>query len=209
LSGEYKGLHILTAFEAPYLHEQLVLSGQTTFKKNTSAVAGDNINRIIEMAAGLDKHAKDTQAEIDNLLEKISTGKAELQSPFPLQAEFDQLSLRSAELTHLLNEDANSSSNDEENIISEKQRRTNAIFDSQPNSICEKYFFDFAREHVHSDTDDWSTALDERAISFLFDKGFSKDTISETILKSSPSVPSKEDVLNMVEDRTRRAAASR
>ena len=60
---------------------------------------------------------------------------------------------------------------------------------------------------MNSSADDWSTSLDEKAISFLFDEGFSKDVISETIL--SPAVPSKEEVFNMVEERNRRAAASR
>ena len=104
------------------------------------------------MANWRTKYAQDTQNKIDNLLEKIATAKAELQAPFPLQEEFDRLSLRSYELTHL-----------------------------------------------HSD--DWSATLDEKAISFLFDKGFSKDTIIETILKASPTVLAKEDVFNMVEER--------
>lgn len=62
---------------------------------------------------------------------------------------------------------------------------------------------------MQSNSDDWSSTLDEKAISFLFDKGFSKDTITDTILKVSPAVPSKEDVSIMVEERNRRAAASR
>ena len=80
LSGEYKGLHI-------------------------------SITSIVSLKWRLDliNTLKDTQAKIDNLLEKIETSKTELQTPFQMQAEFDQLSLRSAELTHLLNEDANSS----------------------------------------------------------------------------------------------------
>ena len=209
LSGEYKGLHISTAFEPPFLHEELILDGQVSSRKNSSAVPGDNINRIIEMANWRTKYAQDKQNEIDNLHDKIATAKVELQTPFPLQEEFDQLSLRSAELTHLLNEDANSAERDKENLLSEKQRRMQAIFDSQPDSLCEKYFFDFARKNLNSSADDWSTTLDEKAISFLFDEGFSKDMISETILKSSPAVPSKEDVFHMVEERNRRAAASR
>ncbi len=209
LSGEYKGLHISTAFEPPFLHEELILDGQVSSRKNSSAVPGDNINRIIEMANWRTKYAQDKQNEIENLRDKIATAKVELQTPFPLQEEFDQLSLRSAELTHLLNEDANSAERDKENLLSEKQRRMQAIFDSQPDSLCEKYFFDFARKNLNSSADDWSTTLDEKAISFLFDEGFSKDMISETILKSSPAVPSKEDVFNMVEERNRRAAASR
>ena len=209
LSGEYKGLHISTAFEPPFLHEELILDGQVSSRKNSSAVPGDNINRIIEMANWRTKYAQDTQNEIDNLRDKITTAKVELQAPFPLQEEFDRLSLRSAELTHLLNEDANSSDRDEESLLTEKQRRIQAIFDSQPNSLCEKYFFAFAQENMQSNSDDWSSTLDEKAISFLFDKGFSKDTITDTILKVSPAVPSKEDVSIMVEERNRRAAASR
>ena len=209
LSGEYKGLHISTVFESPYLHEQIVLTGQTTLRKNSSAIAGDNINRIIEMATGREKYAKDTQTEIDDLRNKIENGKTELAAPFPQQAEFERLSLRSAELSHLLNEDVDSDERDKENLLSEKQRRMQAIFDSQPDSLCEKYFFDFARKNLNSSADDWLTSLDEKAISFLFDEGFSKDIITETILQSSPAVPSKEEVFNMVEERNRRAAASR
>ena len=67
----------------------------------------------------------------------------------------------------------------------------------------------FWRISNDSSADDWSTTLDEKAISFLFDEGFSKDMISETILKSSPAVPAKEDVFHMVKEWNRRAASSR
>ena len=59
LSGEYKGLHISTAFEQPFLHEELILDGNVSLRKNSSAVPGDNINRIIEMANARQKYAQD------------------------------------------------------------------------------------------------------------------------------------------------------
>ena len=209
LSGEYKGLHISTVFESPYLHEQIVLTGQTTLRKNSSAIAGDNINRIIEMATGRDKYAKDTQAEIDDLHSKIENGKTELAAPFPQQDEFERLSLRSAELSHLLNEDVDSDEKEKSNLNFEKQRRFNAIFNGESDSLCAKYFFSFVKKEIQSPDDDWSDICDKKAITFLLDEGFSKDNVSNTIIKFSPAVPSKEDVNSMLEECTSRAASSR
>ena len=209
LSGEYKGLHISTAFESPYLHEQIVLTGQTTLRKNTSAIAGDNINRIIEMANGRDKYAKDTQTEIDDLRNKIENGKIELAAPFPQQDEFERLSLRSAELSHLLNEDVDSAEKEKSNLNFEKQRRLDTIFNGESDSLCAKYFFAFVKKKIQSPDDNWSDICDKKAITFLLDEGFSKDNVSNTIIKFSPTVPSKEDVQNMLEECTSRAASSR
>ena len=118
-----------------------------------------------------------------------------------------QLSLRSAELTRLLNDDANSSENDRNDLELEKDHRLKTILHGEPDSLCEKYFFSFAKKHVDDAHNDWSDSLDQHAIKFLLDEGFPKDSISNTVLKFSPSVPSKENVHDMVEDCTRRAAS--
>ena len=162
------------------------------------------------MANSRTKAAVDKQAEIDLLQGKINTGIAELNSSFPQQDEFEQLSSRSAELSRLLNADLDDNSKrDEESLKSEKERRINYILDGYSDSLCEKTFFSFAKNRIDDKNSDWSATLDKSAITFLVDKGFPKDTISNTILKCSPSVPSKEDVYNMVEDCTRRAASCR
>ena len=81
LSGEFKGLHISTAFQRDFLHEELVLDGFYSSRKNSTSLPGDNINRIIEMANSREKAAVDKQAEIDILQGKINAGIAELDSP--------------------------------------------------------------------------------------------------------------------------------
>ena len=91
----------------------------------------------------------------------------------------------------------------------EKERRIELILNGEPDSLCEKSFFIFARKQLNDINDDWSESLDKNAILFLIDKGFPKASISNTIVKCSPAVPSKEDVCSMVEDCTRRAAACR
>ena len=209
LTGEYKGLHISTFFEHSYLHEELLLQGNITSRKNSTSVPSDNINRIIEMANGRKKSAASKQAEINELQAKIKSGNEELAVPFPQQEEFDKLSLRSAELTHLLNEDVNANERDNANMKFEKERRIELILNGEPDSLCEKSFFIFARKQLNDINDDWSESLDKNAILFLIDKGFPKASISNTIVKCSPAVPSKEDVCSMVEDCTRRAAACR
>ena len=210
LSGEYKGLHISTAFQRDFLHEELVLDGFYSSRKNSTSLPGDNINRIIEMADSRKKAALDKQAEIDFLQDKINTGIVELNSPFPQQDEFDQLSSRSSELSRLLNADLDDNSKrDEESLKSEKERRITNILDGFSDSLCEKTFFSFAKIRIVDIDSNWSATLDKSAITFLVDKGFPKDTISNTILKCSPSVPSKEDVYNMIEDCTRCAASCR
>lgn len=117
--------------------------------------------------------------------------------------------MRSAELTHLLNEDADANERDKANLQFEKERRIENILNGEPDSLCEKSFFFFAQKQLDSVNDDWSESLDENAITFLLDKGFPKDSISDTIVKCSPTVPSKEDVFNLVDSCTRRAASCR
>lgn len=164
----------------------LVNTKDCTSQKNTSATAGDNINRIIEMAVGLDKYAKDTQTKIENLQESIKTGEAELAAPFPQQVEFERLSLRSSELTHLLNEDANSSENEKVNLQTEQQRRIQYILNNEPETSCEKAFFIFAKKQISENI--WTESLDKVAITSLLDEGFSKDNVSRTILKYNPKM---------------------
>lgn len=81
----------------------------------------------------------------------------------------------------------------------------NAIFNGESDSLCAKYFFSFAKKEIQSPNDDWSESLDKKAITFLLDEGFSKDNVSNTIIKFSPAVPSKEDVHNILEECTSRA----
>ncbi len=168
LSGEYKGLHISTFFARSYLHEEILLQGNTTSRKNSTSVPADNINRIIEMANGRKKTAEDKQAEIDALYAKIQAGNKELAVPFPQQEEFDKLSLRSAELICLLNEDVDANEREKANMKVEKERRINSILNGEPNSLCEKSFFIFARKQLNN-VDDWSETLDKNAIS-LYNK---------------------------------------
>ncbi|MBR6013548.1 MAG: DEAD/DEAH box helicase family protein [Selenomonadaceae bacterium] len=209
LSGEYKGLHISTAFERTFLHEEILLEGNTTSRKNSTSVPGDNINRIIEMANSRKKSAEDKKTEIELLQNKIDNGTIELNSPFPQQEEFDQLSLRSTELTRLLNEDSEAVERDKTSLKIEKEHRIDIILNGEPDSPCTKSFFFFAQKKLGNSDNDWSDTLDKNAVSFLFDKGFSKDSITQTVVKFSPSVPSKEYVCDIVEDCTRRAASCR
>ena len=187
----------------------MILEGNYSTRKNATAVAGDNINRIIDMASGRTKLAEDRQKEIDTLHDKIKDSLEELSKPFPQQEEYEQLSMRSTELTNLLNEDANSTERDKADIEQEKKNRVENILNGESESMYEEKFFVFARKKLDNANDEWTQTLDETAIKFLFDEGFSKDAISETILKCSPAVPSKEEVYNMIEDCTHRAAACR
>ena len=209
LYGEYKGLSISSSFDQLFSHEEIILSGCISSRKNSSSVPGDNINRIIEMTNERKKYAEDKKAEIEHLQNKITSASEELSSPFPQQAEFDSLSSRSAELSHLLNQDSESSEREKANLIFEHDRRISSILDDTPDSLCDKSFFAFARKQINDVSSDWSHSLDINAISFLIDKGFSKDTISDTILKFSPAVPSKEEVYSMIEDCTCRATSCR
>lgn len=81
LSGEYKGLHISTNFNHDLGREELILEGSYSTRKNATAVAGDNINRIIDMASGRTKLAEDRQKEIDTLHDKIKDSVEELSKP--------------------------------------------------------------------------------------------------------------------------------
>ena len=209
LSGEYKGLHISTRFNHDYMKEELVLEGNISTHKNVTAIAGENINRIIEMANGRTNLAENKEQEIKNLRRKIRDGIAELSAPFPQQEEFEKLSLRLKELTNLLNEDANSIEKDKADIELEKKNRIENIVNGESESMCEEKFFIFARKKFDNGNDEWSQKLDEKAIKFLIDEGFSKDIVLETILKCSPAAPSKEEVCHMVEDCTKRAASCR
>ena len=207
LYGEFKGLHFHTSFDRTYLREEILLEGKTTSRKFSSAIASDNINRIVEMANSLIKYAEEKQSSIDILNSKIRDAKLELASPFPQQEEFDRLLMRSSELSLLLNQDADSNEKNKAEVLLEQQRRVKLILNGEPDSLCEKTFFSFAQNHLHGENDDWNPSLDHSAITLLFDKDFSKDNISNTLIKFSPSVPSKESVTTMVENFCRRAAS--
>ena len=211
LKGEYKGLHISSDFNPTLSREEVFLTGKSIAQRFSSSIAGDNINRIIEMADGRLKAAEAKQREIDELNQKIQAGNEELALPFPQQSEYDQLLLRSKELTALLNEDTESTARDKADIQSEKSHRIDVIFNGVPETVCEVRFFNFVKDNFDesSTSSAWSLDSDAAAIQSLFNYGFSKDDISNTVLKFSPTVPSREDVYNMVEDCTRRSAACR
>ena len=129
--------------------------------------------------------------------------------PFPQQEEYDSLLLRSKELTALLSEDTESTARTKADIQAEKSHSIDVIFNGVPETVCEVRFFNFVKDNFdeNSTIAAWSADSDEAAIQSLVNYGFSKDDISNTVLKFSPAVPSREEVYNMVEDCTRRSAA--
>ena len=126
----------------------MILEGSYSTRKNATAVAGDNINRIIEMANGRTKLAENKQQEINNLKTKIRDGITELSAPFPQQEEYEKLSFRLKELTNLLNEDAKSTERDKADIEMEKKNRIDNILNGESESMCEGKFFIFARKKI-------------------------------------------------------------
>ena len=204
LTGEYKGLHISTAFDPMFHYEEILLEGGITSRKKSTIVPGDNINRIIEMVNGRASYAASKQKEIDELQAKIQAGQEELAAPFPQQEEYEALLMRSKELTNLLNEDADAVARNEAAFKNEQERRIKNILEGESESMCEEQFILFARKRIG---DGWSEALDEKAVRFLIDGGFSKDEVSEAVVKYSPTVPSREDVYNMVSSYNRVAAS--
>ena len=210
LNGEFKGLHISTKFDYTLSREEIVLSGRDTSIRYSSAIAGDNINRIIEMANGKAKSAEAQQKVINEINTKIQAGITELAQPFPQQEEYEKLSLRSAELTSIINQDAEVAKT-EEDVQSEKIHRIEVIFNGVPETVCEVKFFDFVKDNLDesNSNENWSSALDEEAIQSLVNYGCSKEDISDTILKFSPSVPSKENVHDMIYNCMRQSANCR
>ena len=204
LTGEYKGLHISTAFDPMFKFEEILLEGGISSRKKSTIVPGDNINRIIEMANGRATYAASKQKEIDELQAKIQAGQEELAAPFPQQEEYEALLMRSKELTNLINEDADAVARNEAAFKNEQERRIKNILEGESESMCEEQFILFARKRIG---DGWSEALDEKAVRFLIDGGFSKDEVSEAVVKYSPTVPSREDVYNMVSSYNRVAAS--
>jgi hypothetical protein len=117
--------------------------------------------------------------------------------------------MRSKELTNLLNEDANDNAKNKAEMEIEKNHRIETIMTGTPETVCEFKFFNFVKDNLGDSSQDWSQTLDETAIQLLVNDGFPKDTISDTILKFSPAVPSKEDVYYMIENCTRCSSACR
>ena len=217
LTGEYKGLHISTYFENYQLatmllkgyksHEEIVLQGATRSSKNSTLVAGNNINRIIEMANNRIKMAEDKQKEIEELQNKIESTQEELSNPFPQQEEYDKLRLRSKELSNLLNENADEEARNKAQIENEKEHRIEFILNEVPDLPCERRFCAFVRRKIENE-DEWTEEMNKKAIGILLDEGFPKDVVTNTIVKYSPTVPSREEVCNIANE-YKRAAASR
>ncbi len=117
------------------------------------------------------------------------------------------MSLRSTALTALLNQDAEVTK-DKADVESEKNHRIYTIFNGVAESVCEVRFFNFVKDNFDESSTraGWSSDSDAAAIQSPVNYGFSKDDISDTILKFSPSVPSKENVYNMINSCTYQAA---
>ena len=217
LTGEYKGLHISTYFENYQLekmilkgyqaHEEIVLQGATRSSKNSTLVAGSNVNRIMEMACNRVKMAEDKQKEIEALQREIESTREELSKPFPQQEEYDKLRLRAKELSTLLSENADEEARDKAQIENEKERRIEFILNEVADSPCERRFCAFVRRKIENE-DEWTEEMNKKAIGILLDEGFPKDTVTNTVVKYSPTVPSREEICNIADD-YKRAAASR
>ena len=217
LTGEYKGLHISTYFENYQLekmllrgyqaHEEIVLQGATRSSKNSSQIAGSNINRIMEMANNRIKMAEDKQQEIEALQKEIESTREELSKPFPQQEEYDKLRLRSKELSNLLNENADEEARNKSKIENEKESRKEFILNEVADSACERRFCAFVRRKIENE-DEWTEEMNKKAIEILLDEGFPKETVTNAVVKYSPTVPSREEVCNIVND-YKKAAASR
>ena len=104
--------------------------------------------QLLPVTSGRTKLAEDRQKEINTLHDKIKDSVEELSKPFPQQEEYEQLSMRSTELTNLLNEDANSTERDKADIEQEKKNRVENILNGESESMCEEKFFVFARKKI-------------------------------------------------------------
>lgn len=74
-------------------------------------------------------------------------------------------------------------------------------------SPCERRFCAFVRRKIENE-DEWTEEMNKKAIGILLDEGFPKDTVTNTVVKYSPTVPSREEICNIADD-YKRAAASR
>ena len=207
LTGEYKGMKLHVEFEPQMLRDVLVMSGASETRQTVSQIPGDNVNRIVDMAAKYTKLEEQQTQKVQELTEKLASAEKELSTPFPQEEEFERLSLRSAELAVQLAEDAEKES--QENIQNEKDRRIHTILDEQPETPCAKCFFAFAKKRLQPPDWLWPKSAEQNAVKLLIDKGFTKDDVASTMMRFSPMVPSREDVANIINAYTRQAASCR
>jgi len=207
LTGEYKGMRLHVEFEPQMLRDVLVMSGASETRQTVSQIPGDNVNRIMEMAAKYTKLEEQQKTKVQELTEKLASAEKELKTPFPQEEEFQRLSMRSAELTVQLAEDAEKES--QENIQGEKDRRIHTILDEQPETPCAKCFFAFAKKRLQPPDWLWPKSAEQNAVKLLIDKGFTKEDVASTMMRFSPMVPSREDVNNIISTYTRQAASCR
>ena len=147
------------------------------------------------------------KTKVQELTEKLVSAEKELKTPFPQEEEFQRLSMRSAELTVQLAEDAEKES--QENIQGEKDRRIHTILDEQPETPCAKCFFAFAKKRLQPPDWLWPKSAEQNAVKLLIDKGFTKEDVASTMMRFSPMVPSREDVASIINAYTRQAASCR
>ena len=107
--GEFKGLKFFVEpGKNAYDRDVWKLEGEHNkmTSRNVTQVPGSNLNCIEDLVDKLSINAETLTSEISDLQQKIKAGKAELQIPFPQEEEFQKLSVRSAEISTLLDLDS-------------------------------------------------------------------------------------------------------
>ena len=98
--GTYRGFTMSLSFMG--LQYQLTLKGAMTHRIDLGTDARGNLIRIENALAQMPERLKAVQAQLDDLYQQQAAAKAELDKPFPQEAELQQKSARLAELNALL-----------------------------------------------------------------------------------------------------------
>ena len=98
--GTYRGFTMSLSFMG--LQYQLTLKGAMTHRIDLGTDARGNLIRIENALAQMPERLKAVRAQLDDLYQQQAAAKAELDKPFPQEAELQQKSARLAELNALL-----------------------------------------------------------------------------------------------------------
>jgi hypothetical protein len=115
--GKYRGFDILISFNTLHQRFDCDLKGSMTHSAELGTDSFGNITRINNAFDKIPQRLRSVEAKLQTLNEQVVNAQAELEKPFPLEAELSEKSARLAELDAELNVDDNAGTEEREGDV--------------------------------------------------------------------------------------------
>ncbi len=103
--GEFHGFSLNASYDSFYQTYKLTIKRQCSYQIEIGKDVLGNLQRISNALTGIEKRLTEAEQKMENLLSQLATAQAEVEKPFPKEAELTEKMERLAELNSLLNMD--------------------------------------------------------------------------------------------------------